>query len=290
MTEIQLTIDWISATSHVQTETKEYTAHPALHDWENWQEVAGANGYTVGGKHQSGAKVYVNYQRRDMGKHIIYSGKVLQRINKMYDVDSFEILKHHIDSGHNITRIDVAVDFVGYGVKVQDFQNAFMQGHVITRLRSASMIRSLTDNGHTFYLGSRKKRKKLVRVYDKASEQGIDGDWIRVELQLMGRPATELAMRAIRDKSITSVLIGAIIGVADFHTIPVWDLMKHDQLAIKLGSISNDKGNTQKWLLEQCLPALAKEIAIDVKFWAQFTLHLNDLLESVHVTVDDIPF
>lgn len=272
---IRLSIDWISATSKRNRVSIKSTAHPALHDWENWTDTNGVNGYTVGAKHESGTKIYENLQRPDMGKHIIYSGKTLQRINKMYNVGALEVLKHHIDSGHNIARIDLALDFIGHNITVDDFQYAFLKGQVKTRLRSASMIKSLTDKGHTFYIGSRKKRKKLVRVYDKSAEMGWDFSCTRVEVQVMGKPATKIGLLAINGHDVGKSLLGAMRDVVDFLTIPEWNQAMENAEFVKIGTGFEEVGDTLKWLNGSVRSSIIKHAVLDVNWWVQYKMDID---------------
>lgn len=279
-----LSIDWISATDHSNELTPKYTAHPALHDWENWESANGTNGYTSGAKHATGTKLYINPKRPDMGKHIIYSGKTLQRINKMYNINSISVLKHHIDSGHTIARIDIALDFYGGSLDVMDFQHAFLHGEASTRLRSASVIKSLTDRGHTFYIGSKKRRKKLVRIYDKSAEMNWDFNCIRVEVQLMGKPATKVSIDAIRGESVAGVLLGAMKDVINFPLISEWNKAMASSKDIKIGTESEMLGDTQKWLEQTVRMCLIKQSVLDLNWWTQYKMDID-----IQVAMDSSP-
>jgi len=275
----RLSIDWISATDHSTGLTPKYTAHPVLHDWENWEAVNGANGYTSGAKHQSGAKVYQNLTRLDMGKHIIYSGKTLQRVNKMYNINSVEILRHHIESGHNIARLDIAIDFFGEGVTVADFQNSFLSGQAVTKLRSASVIKSLTSAGHTFYIGSKKKRKKLVRIYDKSAEQNWDFPCVRLEVQIMGKPATKVSLQSLKSDNMGKTLMGAIKDIIDFPMImPFAHAMAYAD-DIQIGTVCDQLGDTKKWLQEAVRMCLIRQAVLDLNWWTQYKLDIDLQLE-----------
>ncbi len=291
MPKITTTIDWISATSHKEQSHLHHTAHPSLHDWENWANVNGINGYTIGAKHECGAKVYLNLERADMGKHIIYSGKTLSRIKKMYDIEKLDVLDHHISNGHNISRLDIALDFYGSTPTVQEFQDAYMNGFVQTKLRSATVIKDLTGNGHTFYLGSRKARKKLVRVYDKSAEQGWDFPCTRVEVQLMGKPATTAGIAITRAVDKSCIMIACMRDVADFESVYEWNKAMVEAGAVKLGTEYEGAGDTRRWLEETVKLCLAREAVLDWTWWVQYKLELGMLIEDVrNKNVDDIPF
>lgn len=271
----RLLIDWVSATAHNPSLLFQYVTHPALHDWDLWQLCNPRNGYNMGAKHDTGTNVFKHTERPDMGKHVIYSGKTIQRIKDMYDVSAFDILKHHIENGHNIARIDLAIDFIETGVTVQKFIDAFEAGHITTRLRSANEVKSLTDKGHTLYIGSQKKRKKLVKIYDKGAETGTGIDWVRVEVQLMGKPATQVSKLVVTDTDIAEVMLRSIKDVLDCPTIRVWNEVFSRKEPIKLQSESDIAGNTREWLDRQVFPALRREISLDAEWWIQYKLGLE---------------
>jgi len=273
--ETTLMLDWIAITDHINENKKNYSAHELLHDFHNWSSVNGQNGYSEGAKHPLGVRAYRNPLRPDMGTHVIYTGKAIQKMNEEYVMDGIDILRYHARAGHSVTRLDIAMDFKGHGLRVDDFKRAFMDGYAETRLKSASEIVNLTAMGHTFYIGSRKSKKKLIRIYDKGAEQKTNEDWLRIELQIMGKSATTLSQKMYESSDVKRVLLGAIRDVINFPTIVPYAEAMSDCDSVRLGSNSSTKGNTQKWLMEQCLPALAKQVVIDFEFWMQFKLALN---------------
>lgn len=271
----QLIIDWISVTSHAVYPSQTYATHPVLHDWENWRLVNGRNGYNQGSKHESGVIAYRNSERADMGTHVIYSGKTIQRVLKMYDISAFDLLSYHIENGHNIARIDLAIDFLDTGVTVGDFVGAWKLGYIKTRLRKANIVKSLDGEGYTLYIGSQQRRKKLVKVYNKGVESGLGGDWVRCEIQLMGKPATQVSKLITTEEDLVSVILRAIKDVVDCPTIPVWRDAFSGKEPIKLVSESDVAGNTRKWLEEQVFVALKSEIRLDWKWWVQYRMALE---------------
>lgn len=269
--EVSLTIDWISVTSHKPHEKMTYASYPELHDWENWTTCTPRNGYTVGARHTTGVSSYKNMNRHDMGIHTIYTSKSLQRIEQMNGTDGFEILKYHVENGHNIARVDIALDFKNFGLEVQDFVDQWYNGGCITKLRSATTVKSLDNKGYTLYIGSQKARKKLIRIYNKGAEQELDTDWLRVELQLMGKPATKLGLLWVESDNDEQFLLKGIKDVVHFPFIAEWGQVFNNLIPIRIGSQSNEKGDTRDWLLNQVIPSLAREIVLDASFWVQFT-------------------
>lgn len=281
-TEVCIGIDWISTTSHDKYDKDTFNVDKRLMDWNEWSLISGSNGYDIGAKHNpSGIKSYKSSSRKDMGTHTIYSGTTLKKLKRIYQMNSQDILKSHVESGHSITRIDLMIDFKECGLDVQMFQDAFLNGYADTRLRSASMIKNLTDKGHTFYIGSRKSRKKLVRIYDKSAELNIDGNWVRVELQLMGKPATQLSKEMMLRDSIEQTILEAIKGVINFPTIREWSHVFAYKRSIRLTGNTSQQSNTRKWLTEQVFTALAREISLDYQWWTQYKFSAEQVAEKM---------
>lgn len=269
--KVSLCIDWISTTSHDAVEKHVYSSYPLLHDWENWRECVARNGYTIGAKHVTGVTSFMNLDRLDMGIHTIYSGRALRRVSSMDGTSGFDILKHHVESGHNIARVDIALDFINHGLTVGDFVNQWENGSVVTRLRSANIVKSLDDDGYTLYLGSQKARKKLVRIYNKGAETNTGIDWIRVELQLMGKPATKLSRLWLESGDSHEFLLRGLKNVVDFPHLDIWRGVFDGVIPLSIGSQSSNKGDTRDWLLNKVVPSLAREIVLDTSFWVQFS-------------------
>jgi hypothetical protein len=270
--KVLMSIDWISATAHSQLSDYRYASYPELHDWENWHDCTARNGYTLGARHFTGVTVNMNPDRLDMGVHTIYSGKALGRIRGVSGTNGYDILKHHVESGHNIARIDVALDFINCGLSVQDFVDEWESGRCKTRLRSANIVKSLVNDGYTLYIGSQRTRKKLVRIYDKGAETGTAAEWVRCELQLMGKPATTLSLGWLESGSSKDFLLRGILSVVDFPELKQWHDVFNGKESVKIGSESAQKGDTRLWLLNQVIPCLAKEILLTSQFWTQFKL------------------
>lgn len=264
-----LSIDWISVTSKRDV-FDGYTAHPSLHDWENWDYCTGVNGYTSGSKHATGVRTYSNENREDMGKHTVYSGSALKRVEEYSGCDPYEILRYHDGVRDNFSRVDFAVDFINKNVSVKDFEDELMAGRVSTRIKTVTKTESLSGDGYTLYLGSMKSKKKLVRVYNKASEQGMSGDWVRVETQIMGKPATEAVRLLCGASDVGGTFVGICNDVADWSSVGVWEELSENAKDAHIGSVSSEKGDTRQWLVNQCIPALAREVMLDSGFWVKF--------------------
>lgn len=268
-------IDWISITRKRMNQNN-YAVHPSLHDWENWNDTNPLNGYSLGGKHTTGVMSFSNPSRLDMGFHSIYNGSALKRVEQYNGTSPFDVLSYHSSEKHNFSRLDLAIDFLNCGVCVSDFENCFMSGDADTRIKTAEKIKSLTHTGETLYIGSRKKIKKLVTVYNKASEQGLVGDWTRVEYRIMGKPATESA-KIMNDTNGNSDTVAKIAnGICNFKTVDVWNEFTDNADGHDIGSISNEKGDRRNWLLDQVAKAIANELTLDIEFWYDMENAIRD--------------
>jgi DNA relaxase NicK len=273
--DIEVGIDWIEVTAFsIKTAIDERIygrAHKIKHS-------RGMNGYSDCTTTEHMVKILTSSNRADMGQHIIYSGKSLADIERKGIMTKLQILQQHIDAGHKLTRLDVYVDAINSGL---DIDNLFQQARnklVDTRARK---ILYMTDGatGQTLYVGSKSKRKKLLRIYDKAAEQGVDGDWKRIELQVMRDSAYSLASSLSNGQSMTDLIIGSIRGFADFKTDSVWSaIMDYDK--VQIASQRHQGKQTQEWIIKQVIPALARECVADFQFWTQFSLLLNEHMES----------
>lgn len=273
---ISSAIDWISVTcDHSSIRRSGINMVYNYFADDAWAECRASNGYTLAHKNDVGIVQMVNLQRYDMGTHIIYSGKTLRKIESTTEKTSMDILRYHIENKDNLRRLDIAIDVWNYGLSIDELAVSWACGDAVSRARTCTEIRDVDGkHGHTLYIGSRKRRKKLLRIYDKASEQGIDADWIRIELQVMGSPIGDVYQALDDAHDITSVILGTIRGYCDFPRVALWrDIF--DNPAIAVSSIPVHEGDTRTWILKQCLPAIARECRLDIHFWEQFQLALS---------------
>jgi hypothetical protein len=277
--QIMLDIDYASITKKHESPTG--SVHPDLMDWENWAEASGKNHYSTGARHVTGVQTFTHETRRDMGINTVYSGGALRKIKKEYSIPSIDIVKHHSDAGHNFTRLDLCIDFIDTGVKVDEFRQAFLNGECFTALKEGQIFKSDTGPGETYYIGSLKARKKLVRIYDKGAERNMDADvdWIRVEYEIHQAPAVAAAAKLSASHDLRSTILSICAGIADFPTITIFKDLMEGIVPVKIGSISSEKGKTREWLLDPVVKSLGREIIKEPVF-------LNEFFEELHRYVD----
>lgn len=89
------------------------------------------------------------------------------------------------------TRLDLCID-VPTSIPVEDWY--------LSQKSKGPKIHSTNINNETLYIGSRKSMR-FWRIYNKALEQGLDGDLFRIEVELKGVRANQVK-HCIRDKSL----------------------------------------------------------------------------------------
>lgn len=267
--EISTFIDWISVTHKWQGEHLPETAN------RDYTDSKAHNGYTLGKKYLSGVIEMFNPSRPDMGVHIIYSGKALNRVCEQSGLTRDEILLHHINNGGRASRIDYTVDIIDSGLSIDDLWQALENGNAKTK-SSHSRSQDGHGKGYTLYVGSRKTRKKMLRIYDKGKEQeqwqGVD--WKRIELETRTEIARNSCDMYIRDGMKSSTIHSMIAGVCDFPENPLWArILQSEASKIPVGTTGD--GNTEKWLMTQVAPALARVLSYDSSFLSKFMSEVN---------------
>lgn len=218
-------------------------------------------GYTNAKKYIPDGRVSsLNPDRPDMMVHIRYSGKTLLELEK--SMNAHEIMKFHYSMNaqgieQRFTRLDLAIDVRDSEFSVQDYAKLIRRGEYKARAKKPNLIDGF-GNGDTLYIGSRQS-ERMLRIYDKAKEQGINGDWIRIELEIKGKKSRSHG-RAIASMDVSVVgtyIANCIIKFVQFDC-DVWDTLNAVP-QIELAKTDKIKGsNTREWLLTQIPKAVRK--------------------------------
>lgn len=131
-------------------------------------------------EYETGLQVAVSEDLDRQGIRVTLSGLYLQGRNYQ------KIARDVIDSGLKVTRVDIAIDLHDFEFTVLDVAKERQSEKYVGRKRTVTVIDGA--NGATLYVGSRQS-EKMVRVYDKAKERGIEGRWIRCEVEYKGGTA-----------------------------------------------------------------------------------------------------
>jgi len=270
MTSTSLRIDWLSVTSRSWGATPHNDLDNAVS-----QESKGAMGYTKAVKYVvSGVLVMHNPDNAKMGKHIVYSGNALSILENL-GTQAIEILKYHLDQGHMIARIDIAIDVYDSELSIEALATMAKEGKHSTNSKTYLHING--SAGETLYIGSLKNRKKLLRIYDKGAESETSENWKRVELEAHGKSATMIGKELIMGG--LAVVPSIIKGFCDFPENPEWvSVTGNEFLAVR---VKDEKTNdTVKWLMEVVAPAFARQALADETLIKRWTVEVLTLMDS----------
>lgn len=163
---------------------------------------------------------------------------------------TYRVMERAYEQGWHCTRIDIAADLRDTGVTVQDIYYAHSKEQPKERKKKTFIT---SARGDTFTLGSRQSNKYL-RVYDKAAEQGLSEDWIRVELEYKGDTAPT-ALKLARNGAHNCV--GDLVGFLG-KTLTVIDESLKGMFTGNGDPIKAAKKlqtNRERWIRETVFPA-----------------------------------
>lgn len=218
-------------------------------------------------------KCYIYYDgSENMGIHFDCPSKGL-----FYAKDFFGL--PNIGRDFKFTRIDLALDVKDRGL-FDLIKMATSTGNLKTRWKSWRTVeeRTTVTNellGRTIYFGSRKS-EVMLRVYDKALEQGLQEDWTRLELEIKGDSAQN-CFEKLRNYPISELMPLILNNYIDFidkkansnvSRCPRLDwwaeiIENSEKTTIAPSPAEKDFGETYSWLLKQTSKSLAKVAYFD---------------------------
>ncbi len=109
-----------------------------------------------------------------------------------------------LDHGH-MTRADFAIDDYEKRFTYERMKDIVASGAIVSRWRKWQFLEtgrllSGERRGWTLYLGSRNS-EAMVRIYDKAGEQGVKGPWVRFEMEYKKDTADAACRAYLREGS-----------------------------------------------------------------------------------------
>lgn len=218
-------------------------------------------GYNRGMRLKHGA-IFWHNERPEQGVSVQLTG---QDLNDIRGGELTEIaLLEFIAAAHGrVSTLHSCINVHNAGAHVGDLIDQHQAGTLQTRAKKAGVYQSKTKvsgewiSGDTLYVGSAKSAVQ-VRVYDKAAEQGIKADWVRIEIVWRGRHAKSAHARMC-SHGIASTTRGAILhqmnGSAEW-----WRIAMSGDTADPL-ELPRKPSNRYEWLRKSVLPALRREIA-----------------------------
>lgn len=147
--------------------------------------------------------------------------RLIEQLNKDWNWFGFldRFGDHLIDKSAHISRIDIACDcFAEDPLRYEQILKATEQEHYVCL---SSDVRWISGTERCIYFGS-PKSARMLRIYDKALEQGKDGIWIRLELQLRNDSAMSvyLTHRTCSDLTIGQIYVGMLRNYIRFVVVP----------------------------------------------------------------------
>lgn len=242
---ISQSIDWIELTFH-----KPYKSYTPEYFTQNSVDYHPMNAYDTVRQFADGRLEMRHSERPEMGYHVILSGSVLAN----YPRRSRDILYWYWDARARFSRVDLAVDcFNMPAFHPMMATELIAGGWCKCKAKDMEIRHDARNPGYTQYFGSRTSDKR-VRFYDKAEEQGVEGRWVRIEGQYRGKKADQCANMVASGADPRAI----IRGYVDF---PCWsDWQGVFSLPVENIEIPRTEPAPIKWLIEQCAPALAKQV------------------------------
>lgn len=144
-----------------------------------------------------------------MGCHVSMTGQGCRQYEAAARSSNcwYRLLLRVSAAGGTLTRVDLAVDNVDGALDLRRLERCIKRGLCRTRFKGGqkvekfSFLQDAPKQGKTIYLGSPASRIK-IRFYDKAAQLGIDGYWVRCELQLMAARACEAIKHFLTGKDV----------------------------------------------------------------------------------------
>jgi len=274
--ELSYTVDWLSYTvawdmvKHLPLETidEQFESVQRLTDVRGrWTRAVALHGYESAWvcKECGFPRVSISRPNHPMGIHVEIPGQALLQKTSM------EWIERCLDYRGSVTRIDLAIDVRGFGAP-RDLYDAHQVGKTKTRAQKMRLI--LEPPGSTVYAGARTS-ERFLRVYDKAAEQGIEGHWTRIELELKGR-AAKTATKELSAKG-WQVIPPLIRAFVDCEAVGWY----HEAVTSAVTELAPPQPkkmtDTKAWLLGTVASTLARETMEDANFLVEFLVKVQEL-------------
>lgn len=220
----------------------------------------------------TGAVWLYNVGQSNMGAHLQLSGHALSQLRLNLKIDDYALIRNLTDWQGRASRIDLAINFHGHKITPEKTYRAFKAGEMKTPARSGNYIEGIQDGieGMTCYIGVRQS-ERFARVYDKNAEQKNRQKnpeaWVRMELEMK-----KLWARAAQNSIVQHGLNAAVNS--HFSDFIVWPNREYNEALIgesaPIDEIGRKDSNTEKWLIRQVAPALARACQHNDQFLALF--------------------
>jgi len=255
--DVTFSIDWIHVTEQYET----YALPSSFVCQPMGLKITPATpryGYTAGWVNAYGAHIMRNMNRPDMGVHVSYSAATLNKYREA-GVDALEILRWHVDRFAVVTRLDLAFDMRNSQLSIDSLKAELTGGEATMTAKTWNHIQG-SDGGQTLYIGSRSS-ETFLRIYDKGIESKQGGDWVRVEIELKGSKSEYAAHTMVTEPKVSAYRWAQswLKGYVSFKH-PVMTALCNEP-GIRMEKANKPDKDTERWLLEQVAPAMARYMA-----------------------------
>ncbi len=262
MLKVELRIDWLTVTdTGGEQVTSLYRAVYVANELLNRMGLQHTL-YPIPGSEQrfykysleyaSGLTVSVAENLAQQGVKATMSGSFLSTVDTDALVDAIYAEKL------GVTRMDIAIDIYDGGFSIEGIAEAYKKGHV-GRKRVTTFIDGAT--GGTFYVGSRQS-EKMLRIYDKAGEQGQEGDRKRLEMEFKG--AAAYAALEIAYKRQFGLFAGEIRAFYGAPGTPIDTLLEKIEIPGRVKPVQEETDGLG-WWIKSVRPALEKLKRLDAE-------------------------
>lgn len=264
--EISSNLDWLRYTVAWQTSATEQdnlrAALPRFAPFDLTGELlANGRGYNRAMALTIGV-IHWHTERPEQGVSVELAGSALHMARQM-GVSDLALLGAIADIGGKVSTMDAYLDLFNHGAQPHAILELRDAGTLKTSARQVGDFTSSTrkkgewQRGETVYVGSPKSDHQ-IRIYNKAAEQGLDGDWIRLECRWRDVRARN-AHTAMLTYGIAPTVRAALSAALDLP-FDWWQKALTGEVA-EIDPVGRIDGNTAEWLLKACLPALERELA-----------------------------
>jgi len=229
----------------------------------------------------SGALVQISDKPEDQGYLIIFPGTVCFGGERRC-----EILSNAAARGLRTTRLDVALDIIQRGITVAQVAAEYDLTPHDGRKKKTQFIKS--PGGDTFYIGSRASAHYL-RVYDKGKQQGIEGNWIRCEIELKDYAAPHWVNLVMYNPADACVEMRRMIDTPGTELDKILEYVTANKEHTK-ASAPYAAGDDEIWFRTAVMPAFRRialeNPALALRIYQGFRGYFDDGAPSMQVLVD----
>jgi len=219
----------------------------------------------------------------EMGVHVVFTGQTLSDIRNETALDDDRLCRYIGSHRGRASRVDMAVNLHGSKITPRRALSDLKRGRLTVNAKKWSFVQGNTDGiaGDTLYCGSRQS-ERFLRIYDKNAQMGVQSTdaWLRLELEVKGMVA-----RGVMDTIQKSGTQPTVTGYFDDFLqwdVPEWREIQSED-AVTPVEIQRKDSKTEQWLLDQCVPALARAIRLHPTFQHRF----NDRLVAALRHIDE---